>query len=164
MSDRAKGLIGDIKEQAVAALGVERAELVANRSKNIFVYPNLLIIDAASLQVRVLDPVATDYTNINAWLLAPKGEDRELRQIRSDSYQEFLGPGGFATPDDCEALETCQAGYQTLREVEWNHVNKGYGVDGPPAVDNEDQIRGFWRQWHRQLSREHAGIGEGEPR
>ncbi|MDO8363952.1 MAG: aromatic ring-hydroxylating dioxygenase subunit alpha [Actinomycetota bacterium] len=152
MSDRAKQLITDIRAEADAALGEERAALVADRSKNIFVYPNLLIIDAASLQIRVLDPVATDYTNISAWLLAPRGEDRELRQIRSDSYQEFLGPGGFATPDDCEALETCQIGYQNIAEVEWNLVNKGYGVDAPEAVDNETQIRAFWRQWDSDMA------------
>ncbi|WP_261380697.1 hypothetical protein [Neobacillus bataviensis] len=27
------------------------------------------------------------------------------------SYLEFLGPGGFATPDDNEALELCQEAF-----------------------------------------------------
>jgi len=153
MSDRAKELIEAKRKLADEVLGEERAHLVADRSKNIFVYPNLLIIDAASLQVRVLEPVRTDYTDVNSWLLAPKGEDRELRRQRIEGYQEFLGPGGLATPDDCEALETCQLGFESVREVEWNLVNKGYGTGGPDAVDNEVQIRAFWRQWHTQMTR-----------
>ena len=27
------------------------------------------------------------------------------------TFLEFLGPGGFATPDDNEALELCQEGF-----------------------------------------------------
>jgi p-cumate 2,3-dioxygenase alpha subunit len=157
MSDRASALIEEIHESVVDAYGPERAALVAERSKNVFVYPNLLIIDAASLQIRVLEPIRPDYTDVSAWVLAPAGEDRELRQLRIEGYQEFLGPGGFATPDDCEALESCQLGMQSTREVGWNLVNKGYGSEGPGAVDDETQIRAFWRQWAADMQ---ASTGE----
>ena len=38
--------------------------------------------------------------------------DLELRR-RLDSFLAFLGPGGFATPDDIEALESCQQGFRS---------------------------------------------------
>jgi p-cumate 2,3-dioxygenase alpha subunit len=57
--------------------------------------------------------------------------DRELRKLRLFNFLEFLGPGGFATPDDQEALENCQRGYQNVREVGWNDISKGMPRHGP---------------------------------
>ena len=37
-----------------------------------------------------------------------EGESDEMRKTRLNNFLEFLGPGGYATPDDIEALETCQ--------------------------------------------------------
>ena len=42
--------------------------------------------------------------------LAPRIEDPTVRKVRLESYVTFAGPGGFATPDDVEALESCQQG------------------------------------------------------
>ena len=67
---------------------------------------------------------------------------------RLDSFLAFLGPGGLATPDDSEALESCQAGFQAT-EVQWSDISRGTLRD-PQAVD-ELQMRGFWRRWHADL-------------
>jgi p-cumate 2,3-dioxygenase alpha subunit len=130
--------------------GAETARRITQMSKNIFVYPNLVIIDAASLQIRILDPVSPGYTEASAWALAPVGEDPDLRRHRLTGYLEFLGPGGLATPDDNEAIESCQAGYGRLHGVEWSIVSKGITKETPTTID-EEQIRGFWRQWQQDI-------------
>ena len=57
----------------------------------------------------------------------------------------FLGPGGFGTPDDIEALESCQIGFGAP-EVEWSDISRG--MQRLPRSDDELAARGFWRQWH----------------
>lgn len=150
MSERAQQRVHTIAAELVDKFGEETAQLVGQTSKNILIYPNLLIIDGASLQLRVLDPVAVDHTDVTAWCLAPVGEDPELRKHRIQGYLEFLGPGGFATPDDNEVIEACQEAYGHVRGTEWNIVSKGIGKDVPSMTD-EEQIRGFWRQWQTDV-------------
>lgn len=151
MSEQAQQRVEAIAADLVAKHGAETAQLIAKTSKNILVYPNLLIIDAASLQVRMLDPVAVDHTDVSAWCLGPVGEDPELREHRLQGYLEFLGPGGFATPDDNEVIEACQAGYGELRGPEWSIVSKGMEKDTPSLTD-EEQMRAFWRQWQHDVA------------
>ena len=62
------------------------------------------------------------------------------------------GPAGFATPDDCEALALCQRGYGSVGGEGWNDISKGYLSD-QPQVDDEAQMRAFWREWHRRVTR-----------
>jgi hypothetical protein len=90
--------------------------------------------------------VAPDYIEINAWALAPKDESPDNRALRLDNFLTFLGPGGFATPDDVEALESCQQGFAN-REVGWSDMSRGM-KRAQPFVDDELQMRAFWRQWH----------------
>ena len=56
--------------------------------------------------------------DVTAWEMAPRDELPALRQRRLDSFLTFLGPAGFATPDDLEALESCQQGFSS-GGVEW---------------------------------------------
>ncbi|MBT2737839.1 hypothetical protein [Bacillus sp. ISL-7] len=65
------------------------------------------------------------------------------------SYLEFLGPGGFATPDDNEALELCQEGFLNTKEVGWNDISKGMNREILQATD-EEQMRSFWREWDKR--------------
>jgi hypothetical protein len=98
--------------------------------------------------------VAPDYIEINAWALAPTDESAENRALRLDNFLTFLGPGGFATPDDVEALESCQQGF-TNREVQWSDLSRGM-KRAQPAVDDELQMRAFWRQWYTLITCEQA--------
>ena len=74
--------------------------------------------------------------------------------MRIRNYLEFLGPGGFATPDDQEMLELCQKGYQAHAGVEWNDLSRGMLTeDGDsPAKQDELQMRTFWRRWRDLLA------------
>jgi p-cumate 2,3-dioxygenase alpha subunit len=150
MSTETQGKIGAIEADLINKHGANDAELIAHVSKNILIYPNLLIIDAASLQLRVLDPISPDTTDISAWCLAPVGEDDDLRDHRLRGYLEFLGPGGLATPDDNEVIETCQIGYGQLHGAEWSFISKGMGKE-TPSVTDEEQVRAFWRQWQHDI-------------
>jgi len=163
MSERAKNLVDTLAGELLEKFGEETAELVGQQSKNILVYPNLLIIDAASLQLRVLDPIGVDHTDVTAWCLAPVGEDPELRQHRIQGYLEFLGPGGFATPDDNEVIEACQEGYGQVRGTEWSIVSKGMGKEVHNLTD-EEQLRAFWRQWQKDVAEADDAPADGTPK
>ncbi|HTF50352.1 MAG TPA: hypothetical protein VK735_23175, partial [Pseudonocardia sp.] len=76
---------------------------------------------------------------------------------RLDSFLTFLGPAGFATPDDVEALESCQQGFNS-GGVEWNDISRGMARE--PHDGNEAQMRVFWRRWAERMgSAGHLAVG-----
>jgi len=137
--------------QLVDHFGAERAYKIAKVSRNLLIFPNLIINDIMSITVRTFFPLAPDYMEISAWALAPQDESPEDRALRLDNFLTFLGPGGFATPDDVEMLESCQRGYATVREVEWSDISRGMLRPEPIATD-ELQMQVFWRRWHELLT------------
>ncbi len=149
-------LFGEDSKEEIAALraeltdkhGEEKALVMAERNRNLLIYPNLIINDIMAVTVRTFVPTAPDRVEVTAWELAPQGELPQLRQRRLDSFLTFLGPGGFATPDDLEALESCQQGFAS-GGVEWNDISRGMGRD--PQATDEEQMRAFWRRWRVQL-------------
>ncbi len=143
-----KGEIANIRARLVDRFGEERAYRMADTSRNLLIYPNLVINDIMAITIRVFWPIAPDNMEVTAWNLAPKEESSDLLARRLDSFLTFLGPGGFATPDDVEALESCQAGFRA-RELEWSDISRGMHRD-PRSVD-ELQMRGFWRRWHGHM-------------
>ena len=81
---------------------------------------------------------------------------------RLDSFLTFLGPGDFATPDDVEALESCQAGFRAT-ETEWSDISRGMLRPAPQSTD-ELQMRGFWRQWHANMQGlSKTNVQDGQP-
>ncbi|MEA2170326.1 MAG: p-cumate 2,3-dioxygenase subunit alpha, partial [Solirubrobacteraceae bacterium] len=88
------------------------------------------------------------HMEISAWSLAPAAETGDRLQTRLHNFLEFLGPGGFATPDDVEALESCQIGFRAGGQ-EWNDVSRGMLRDA--SFDDELQMRAWWRQWAAQI-------------
>ena len=131
--------------------GAARAYKIAKVSRNLLIFPNLIINDIMAVTVRTFFPLAPDYMEITAWALAPREESAEDRALRLDNFLTFLGPGGFATPDDVEMLESCQRGYANVREVEWSDISRGMQRKEPLATD-ELQMQVFWRRWHELLT------------
>lgn len=127
--------------------GAERAYKIAKVSRNLFIFPNLVINDIMSITVRTFFPLAPDYLEVSAWALAPCGESAADRSLRLDNFLTFLGPGGYATPDDVEMLEACQRGYANVREVQWSDISRGMKRKEPLASD-ELQMQVFWRRWN----------------
>jgi p-cumate 2,3-dioxygenase subunit alpha len=146
--EAARDEIAGLRAGLVAKYGEQRASRMADTNRNMLIYPNLVVNDIMSVTVRTFMPSAPDRMDVTAWEIAPTGELAQLRQRRLDSFLTFLGPAGFATPDDIEALESCQQGYVS-GGVEWNDISRG--MARAPQANDEEQMRVFWRRWQRQM-------------
>ena len=145
-------LVERIRQGLIQRFGEERGLRIAETSRNMVIFPNLVINDIMAITIRTFMPSAPDKMTVSAWALGARDEDHELRKLRLFNFLEFLGPGGFATPDDQEALENCQRGYRNQREAAWNDISKGMPRQGPPKNDDEEQMRCFWRQWRQRMA------------
>jgi p-cumate 2,3-dioxygenase alpha subunit len=128
--------------------GWEKATKIEGGSGNYLIFPNLIVIDGWRT-FRTFYPSRPDYMEINAWAAMPKEDTPELRATRLEAFLTFLGPGGFATPDDVEALEGCQMGFGAYREVEWSDISRGMKGTGTMG---ELQMRTFWREWYARMT------------
>lgn len=142
--------IAAIRRRLVERFGEDRTFRIADTIRNLSIFPNLVINDVAAITVRVFEPTAPDFMNITAWALAPGEETPAQLHRRLDSYLTFLGPGGFATPDDIEVLEQCQIGYRSVRDLEYSDISRGMDRAEPRMID-ELQMRAFWRAWHARI-------------
>jgi p-cumate 2,3-dioxygenase subunit alpha len=139
-----------MQRQLEDRFGAERAYRMTQTNRNLLIFPNLIINDIMAITVRTFFPRTPDYMDITAWALAPVDERAEHRAMRLDNFLTFLGPGGFATPDDVEMLEACQMGFAN-REVQWSDISRGMQREHPLPND-ELQMRAFWRQWHELIT------------
>ena len=137
-------------------LGEARAQRIAHQNRNLVIFPNLVVVDAAGLVIRTMFPKEPGVMQVSSWAAAPKGESEWLRKIRLRNFLEFLGPGGLATPDDIEALERCQQGYRNQKEAGWNDISKGALEAAELPMEDEGQIRTFWKQWAEYMDRSAA--------
>jgi p-cumate 2,3-dioxygenase alpha subunit len=134
--------------------GAERAYRMAETCRNLFIYPNLLLLDVAGLTIRSVWPTGPDYMELTGWALAPREEPAHWLKRRLEGFNGFLGPGGLATPDDVEALEACQEGFAATGE-DYSDISRGMHRD--PGTVDEVQMRAFWREWHANV----RGAGHG---
>jgi p-cumate 2,3-dioxygenase alpha subunit len=137
--------IREVRARLEARLGAERATRIATTSRNLGIFPNLVVNDIMAITVRTFHPLAPGRMHVDAWSLAPHGEAASHRQHRLDNFLTFLGPGGFATPDDIEGLESCQRGYLATPD-QWNDISRDTASAAPP-ITGELQMRAFWRRW-----------------
>ncbi len=129
--------------------GKERAHRIADYHRNLFIFPNLIMISFWHT-VRTFYPVRPDYMEVEAWALFPNGDSADLRQKRIENFLSFLGPAGLATPDDVAGLEGCQRGFGGHGVASWSDISRGMGREQPVNTD-ELQMRAFWRRWHALL-------------
>ncbi len=148
LGEDTKEEIEGIRERLVERFGEERACRIADNDRFLVIYPNLFIYDLEYAAIRVFWPTAPDSTEVTAWNLVPSEHSPDLLARRLETSFSLMGPGGFVTPDDVEAIESCQAGLQA-REVEWNDVSRG--MHRQSVTSDELQMRVFWRQWHGHL-------------
>jgi p-cumate 2,3-dioxygenase alpha subunit len=154
--EAAKPEFAAMRDELASRVGPQRAERIATRNRNLVIFPNLVINDIMAITVRTFYPEGPDHMTVNSWALGPKGEPRDARKRRLDNFLEFLGPGGFATPDDVEALQSCQRGYRNAAAAGWNDISRGM-LREIPANDDEEQMRCFWREWGRRMAAAEAG-------
>ena len=140
--------------ELVRKYGPERADLIGRVDRNVMIFPNLIILDLMGVVIRKLTPTAAGHTKITQWSLATAGEDADMRARRLENFITFQGPGGFATPDDLEALEACQAGFRTGAGVPWSDISRGMHREhsGQPCCNSDErQMRTFWRRWNKLI-------------
>jgi len=147
----AKPELERIRTELVKRLGEERAKRVADTNRNLLIFPNLVLLDGSSVSVRSFQPLAADRMRVRAWCLGPMEETPLARQVRLDSFLTFYGPGGFATPDDIEALESVQEGLGSYKEVPWSPLTRGMAKSGEQLNTDEAHLRAFWIQWDRMM-------------
>lgn len=122
--------------------------------RNMVIFPNLVIIDLVmGVVIRKIDPISPDYMEVTAWELAPPEEGPDLKRQRLDNFLTFWGPGGLASPDDVEMLESAQKAYGSVKELQWSDISRGMHADVPVQSD-EYQMRTFWRQWNEIVTGE----------
>jgi p-cumate 2,3-dioxygenase subunit alpha len=137
--------IAAIRSGLVDRFGEERAFRMADTIRLMVVFPNFVLDDIPAITLRSINPVRPDYTIVRSWALAPVEESDRLLKRRLESFLTFIGPGGFATPDDVESVESCQMGFAAA-EVEWSDISRGVHRS-PNLADDELQMQTFWRGW-----------------
>lgn len=132
-------------------LGPEAGDRVARKNRNLCIFPSLIINDIVGITIRVLEPVTVDYVEVSAHELAPVGDSEALASLRRNHFLTFLGPGGFATPDDIEGMEASQRGFATWRDAPWINYSKGMAArDDRNFItpgDSDALARHFFDYW-----------------
>jgi p-cumate 2,3-dioxygenase alpha subunit len=148
-----------LRAELVELYGEERTKMIADTDRNLVIFPNLLINDALSPVIRTSDPLSPNMTHITQWSIGPTEEPRHVMERRLVAFNTFLGPGGFATPDDIEALEGCQRSFEWHDELPWSDYSRGYAREIDPSLgerqsDDEVQLRAYYRRWQGLLMSE----------
>ncbi len=141
-------------------------------TRNLLIFPNLQLLENASLQIRVNRPLGAGKTEITTYCIAPKGESREARVRRIRQYEEFFNPSGLATPDDTTLFEDCDAG-QKSRWVDWQQgymrglaavrpganedaaelgINPATSIVSTAGICDETIFHGPLREWRQRLA------------
>jgi len=150
--EAAKAEIDDIRKELVARLGPQRAQRVADTNRNLVIFPNLVINDGSSVTVRTFYPEGAGKMHVTAWALGPVEEGESARARRLDAFLTFYGPGGFATPDDVEALELVQQGLANWADDRWSEMSRGMGKEGDDQLNSDEHhLRIFWRRWNELM-------------
>ncbi len=174
-------MVGGGDKVAARTLYIDRAEVEQRVSelqfkwmlytRTVFYFPNMQLLENASLQIRINRPISANRTDITTLCIAPKGESAAAREARIRQYEEFYNPSGLATPDDTSIFEDIQDG-PGADMVEWNQgylrgmaslgdkpieaaVELGLtpqtSISGPLGMGEETILQGPIREWRDRL-------------
>lgn len=120
-------------EHYAKTLSVEHADWIVKRFRNFLLFPNVLLMDQMSSQIRLVRPITVDLTEVVTWCIAPKGEAAAAREKRIRQYEDFFNASGMATPDDMAEFRNCQIGYGAASSVPYSDLSRGQQrwVKGP---------------------------------
>ena len=152
----------------------ERLEWMLNRGRNLYLFPNVFLMDNPSSQIRTLHAISPDLCEVTVRAIAPVGEAPEARAARLRKFEDFYLTTGMATSDDLAALEATHAGAHGSA-ARWNEFARGANsvrrgaedTDGgkigsvpqamTPSWDHEALYHGFYRFWKDRLLQGGAG-------
>ena len=118
--------------------GRSARERIAHFDHHILIFPNLAIVDNHGIMIRTYFSKKPEEMLVQSWTIAPKEESAEIRKLRLYSYMDFLGPAGFGTPDDVEAIEAAQRGYKGAEDYDgWNDISAGLAPEGSGKLHSQ---------------------------
>lgn len=156
------------KERLEKDFSPKKVEWILERGRNLALFPNVMIMDNPSTQIRKVKPLSADRFEVTVYCIAPVDEPANVRAARLRKFEDFYLTSGMATSDDLAALEDTFAGSMASRN-RWNDYSRGWTVkiDGPDddaraigcnAVtssrnwDFEILFHGFWRHWRDRMT------------
>jgi p-cumate 2,3-dioxygenase alpha subunit len=155
-NEEVRRLFGELRDR----FGEQRAVDMAHRSRHLLIFPNMIFQDSPTgCRIRQVWPLSATTARVVQWEFKPRQEIDELTAFRRSGSRAFLGPGGMGSPDDVEALESCQTGYGATAD-EWNDLSRGMTKASHFSSDDEEQVRGFWRAWTRAITAPAPVAGE----
>ena len=164
--------IWEARDRLTKELPEAQVDWILNKGRNLYIFPNVLLMDNPSTQIRIIKPVSANRMEVTVYCIAPKGESKTARAGRLRKFEDFYLTAGMATSDDIAALEDTHEG-SLAREAKWSEFNRGIEsfVKGPddeakalgfePAAsssnwDHEVLFHGFYRQWLKLMKGETA--------
>lgn len=135
--------------------GAERAqEIIANGPPHFCIFPNIIFI---LNQFRIIQPASVNETIISYYPTMLKGAPEEMNQRRLAETYLIHGPAGRVAPDDFEAYERNQVGFQA-RVNEWLVLRRGLHREhreegGTLASHETDETtqRAIWRHYREVM-------------
>ena len=110
-----------------ARVGDAKAEWMIKQRNAVF-FPNLQIADQIVPILRTFRPISVGVTELRSNVLAPIGEPPEQRAARLRQFEDFVNPGGYATPDDVSLFADCQNGFAAAGLDFLQGYSRGLGV------------------------------------
>jgi p-cumate 2,3-dioxygenase alpha subunit len=149
LGEETKGDIRATRARLVQRFGEEKAYLMCNTNRLMLIYPNFALHDISGVSLRYFEPAGPDSMHVTVQTLAPKNESAELLKRRLENFVSFLGPGGFAHPDDIEAMESAQVGFRA-GGPSW--IDASRGTCREATATDEIHVQSFWRRWHADIT------------
>ena len=166
-SDPSRHPLSRQKDRLVKEFGEDRVDWMLNRGRNLYILPNLFLMDNPSTQIRTLNPIAPDLVDVTVRCISPVGEEADARAARLRKFEDFYLTTGMSTSDDLSALEATHTG-SYARAAQWNDFARGIkaiqtdqgadaaklGFTARTRTDNWDHealFHGFYRHWRDQL-------------
>lgn len=115
-------------------VGAMRADWMVKQRNAVF-FPNLQIADQIVPILRTFRPISADVTELRSNVLGPVGEPPHLRAARLRQFEDFVNPGGYATPDDVTVFADCQVGFSATGVDFLQGYSRGIGVMHQGAND-----------------------------
>ncbi|WP_299454318.1 Rieske 2Fe-2S domain-containing protein [uncultured Pigmentiphaga sp.] len=161
----------EARERLLREFDERKVDWMIGMGRNLYLFPNMLLFDQPSTQIRILRPLSPDRTEVRIQCIAPRGESAQARAARLRKFVDFYLPTGMATSDDIAALEDTAIGGEA-RISRWNDYGRGematvpgkqckslldIGCEAVAASDNWDHevfYQGYYRHWLRMMNGE----------
>ncbi|MDX3906132.1 MAG: Rieske 2Fe-2S domain-containing protein [Pigmentiphaga sp.] len=161
----------EARERLLSEFDERKVDWMVGMGRNLYLFPNMLLFDQPSTQIRTLRPLSPDRTEVRIQCVAPRGESVQARASRLRKFVDFYLPTGMATSDDIAALEDTAIGGEA-RLSRWNDYGRGetatrpgtecrslldIGCEAVAASDNWDHeafYQGYYRHWLRMMKEE----------